>query len=173
MGCGPSSGCAEVLNSRWSTWLGIPAGAIGALDYLVMFAATLFVGAGRSASVRGRAWAVLVVTAVAAAGAAIWFVFLQFEVLGDWCKYCLTVHACGLVAAGLVFWRVPAVLRGTRLSVAGLVGLAAVCALVFGQLLVPPKSYQIQTSRGPTSSASSSVTRPSAGSGRHSPYGAL
>src|SRR5579864_7075161 len=117
MGCGPSSGCAEVLNSRWSTWLGIPAGAIGALDYLVMFAATLFVGAGRSASVRGRAWAVLVVTAVAAAGAAIWFVFLQFEVLGDWCKYCLTVHACGLVAAGLVFWRVPAVLRGTRPSV--------------------------------------------------------
>jgi len=40
-GCGPTSGCSAVLQSRWAYWLNIPVSAPAVLVYLALFGATI------------------------------------------------------------------------------------------------------------------------------------
>jgi uncharacterized membrane protein len=129
-GCGEGSACDDVLTSRWSTWLGIPVSAMAAAVYLAVLVASFGAPLFR--------WRALAVLATVAAGAAIWFVALQVGPMHQFCPYCMAVHACGLLLAGLVAvgWRMlderPA--RAGRLVAVGLLGPAM---LIGGQLLVP------------------------------------
>jgi uncharacterized membrane protein len=155
-GCGPESGCDEVLSSRWGYWLGVPV-SLGALPiYALVLAATFALARTRSLVTPRRAWLVLAFAAVAISGAALWFVGVQGIVLHKFCPYCMTAHVCGLVLAGLIVSRLPGVVGrhrpasgpGPRLSPAAaggafLCGLAAVALLAAGQLLHHPRTFEV------------------------------
>lgn len=157
-GCGPGSGCAEVLRSGWSRWLGVPVAGPATVVYAVLLAATLHVGRTQPTGRRRIAWMVLLIGAATAAGAATWFVIVQAAWLGAWCRYCLLVHGSGLALAALVAWAAPV---GRRRILAGdppdpmliappvatllvLVGLLPVGALAAGQLLWPEPTTRVQ-----------------------------
>ena len=46
-GCGPESGCGDVLSSRWSSWLGVPVSLLALPLYLVLIVSALRVGKDR------------------------------------------------------------------------------------------------------------------------------
>jgi uncharacterized membrane protein len=144
-GCGPDSGCEQVLDSRWGRWLGLPVSAAAVAAYLAMFLATFAAGSQRPAFVRRRAWLAMLALSLAAGGAAAWFLFVQFAWLSAVCPYCLAVHACGLLILALVLWVIvttrhrEAVLGapGARAAMVGL-AMVAVAALVAGQMFTDP-----------------------------------
>src|SRR5207248_2595280 len=94
-GCGPSSGCEEVLASRWSRWFGVPVSGLAVATYLgIAGVAGLLLR--WSPARRPLLAAALLGLGLAAGGAAGWFTYLQFGRLGQLCQYCIGVHACGL-----------------------------------------------------------------------------
>jgi uncharacterized membrane protein len=101
-GCGEGSGCEQVLQTRWSTWFGLPVsvGAVG--TYVAIFILTFFISEDRP-----KAWVMLVFLTVLASLSAIWFIALQVFVIHAYCKYCDVVHACGLVLTFLVLKNLP------------------------------------------------------------------
>ncbi|MCX6906181.1 MAG: vitamin K epoxide reductase family protein [Verrucomicrobia bacterium] len=106
-GCGAGSGCDKVLQSRWAYWLGIPVSLPAVLVYLGLLAATLFAQKRPSWADQQRAWAVMIILSVVIAGAATWFIGLQAFVIKSFCKFCMTAHTCGLIAAVLCLKNVP------------------------------------------------------------------
>jgi protein-disulfide isomerase len=85
IGCGGGSPCEQVLNSRWSTIGGIlPVSGLAEGAYLAML---VLVGA--------------------AAGSALWFIFVQKWLVGAFCPYCMATHITGLLLAALVIWQAP------------------------------------------------------------------
>jgi uncharacterized membrane protein len=114
VGCDPGAGfdCEHVLNSRWSTLMGVvPVSLPAVLVYFGMFVCSLVVGMGISPAARRRAWLGLLLVATLAATASVWFVGLQLFSVGHICIYCMTVHACGLVAAATIFYLAPLTLE--------------------------------------------------------------
>jgi len=151
-GCGADSGCNNVLQSRWAYWLGIPVSLPALLVYLGLLGATFAVEPRPAPADPRRAWMAVIVLAVVVAGAAAWFVGLQVFVLRAFCKFCMTAHTCGLVAAIICLKHVPLgaapakprwadkdagffLPRRVFARLAGL-GLAGVAVLVAGQSLV-------------------------------------
>lgn len=103
MGCGPGSGCDEVLGSRWSLWLGLPVSLFALGFYVLLAVCILAIQSGRMDGAKWLPW--LTAGAWAAGIAILWFVFIQAAVIGSFCVYCLTDHALGLLAiAGLVLY---------------------------------------------------------------------
>lgn len=90
--------CDTVLTSPWSRLLGLPVAALGAAVYLAI---AVLVWPAASAG-RGAATNTLVALATAALGAGIWFTAVQWFGVQSFCPYCLVVHGCGLLVAGLV-----------------------------------------------------------------------
>ena len=134
-GCGPGSGCAEVLASRWSRVLGVKSAMLAFFTYALLVAATWPVGGLAGWQLRARP-AVRQALAAAIVGAAAWFMYLQAVELGAFCKWCTTAHALGTAAAVLTFVRDA---RAGRLSAAGVaVGLAGAVALAAVQVMNPP-----------------------------------
>lgn len=173
VGCGASSSCEQVLNSRWSTWLGLPVSAAGAAVYLLLLVSTFLLGLGTSPAWRRRAWKGMALTSALAALAAIWFISVQFEAVGSLCKYCLAIHCCGVIAAGLVWTAIPIGRREASLLnpnnpaelshktlLSGLaVASIATGVLIAGQILFPAKTYKIFSDPFPMRD-SLSTTRP-------------
>ena len=158
IGCGAEGGCQQMLSSRWSKWLGVPVASLGAADYLIVLLAALTIGPGTARATRCLAWKTLLISTSAAAGAAIWFIVLQLAAVRSLCTYCLAIHGCGLLAAMLVLGGTPvnggesvirwrnsagAPIRFVSLMLAGLV---PVGLLIAGQVLLPSRSYRIETS---------------------------
>jgi uncharacterized membrane protein/protein-disulfide isomerase len=161
-GCGPDSGCARVLASRWSRWFDVPVGAPAALLYLGVVVAALVAWRAELPSRRRGAWAALLILSTMAAGAAAWFLALQFAVLRAFCPWCLALHACGLVVFALAWTGRPRRARtfgdiagapapgpgataGDAPRPAGLVlaGLLGVGVLVAGQWMSRPAKKQM------------------------------
>jgi len=151
-GCGPTSGCSAVLQSRWAYWLNIPVSAPAVLVYLALFGATILLQKNTAPDDQRGSWAAIIILSVIVAGSAFWFVSLQVFVIQSFCKYCLTAHACGIAAALICLFHIPYATdpdtpmwtpgsgkRGVpRRAVLSLVviGLAGVAVLAAGQLLV-------------------------------------
>jgi uncharacterized membrane protein/protein-disulfide isomerase len=106
-GCGHGSGCDEVLNSRWSQIFGLPVSGLAVAVYLGVLTSLAPLRFATSPPQIRRAWIALSVLATALAGAAVWFVGLQFLVLKAICLWCLAEHAIGLLIAAIVFARSP------------------------------------------------------------------
>ena len=154
-GCGPTSGCGQVLQNPWAYWLDIPVSVPALLVYLALLGTTVLLQKRPAPDEERGAWAATIALAVIVAGAALWFVGLQIFVIKAYCKFCMIAHACGLAAALLCLWHIPLArdpatpmwaagsgLRGVpRAGVASVaaIGLAGVMALAGGQLLVPRK----------------------------------
>ncbi len=158
--------CDTVLVSRWSKWFGVPVAAFGTVAYLGIIAAA-WPAAARPQS---GAMSLLLALSLAATGAACWFVGLQLFELQSFCFYCMLVHTCGLLIAGLALTiyftadpyanegqpravvgmsasQIPSVManRGTDEPVVGppfaaLLAAIGVALLVAGQLLGPDSS---------------------------------
>lgn len=151
-GCGVESGCNAVLQSRWAYWLGLPVSLPALLVYVALFGATILLRKNTAPDEERGSWAAITILSVIVAGSAFWFVSLQAFVIQSFCKYCLTAHACGFVAAVLCLTHIPyAADPATPMWTAGsgkrgvprravlslvLVGLAGVAALAAGQVLV-------------------------------------
>ncbi len=162
-GCGPESGCGKVLQSRWAYWLDIPVSLPALLVYLALMGATILLQKRPGPDDERGSWAAIIALSVIVAGAALWFVGLQVFVLKAFCKFCMTAHACGFIAAMLCLKHVPlardpatpmwATGSGKRgVPRAGLayltaIGLAGVVVLAGGQLLLPKKLNVIKDLR--------------------------
>src|ERR1019366_7522347 len=119
-GCGPESGCDKVLHSRWAYWLDIPVSVPALLVYLALLVATVLLRKRPAPDDERGSWAAIIALSVIVAGAALWFVGLQVFVLKAFCKFCMTAHACGFVAALLCLRKIPLALDpDTPMWVAG------------------------------------------------------
>lgn len=157
-GCGPGSGCDQVLHSRWAYWLGIPVSALALLSHGGFLAGTLLATHCNGGFRRNAGRVVVVMTGVMIVGAAIWFIAVQFIAIKAICPFCLSAHLLGTVAvvvfaAGRVRKRVrqpepaadgkPDQGTATRLKPAA-VGVLGVAVLIAGQLSFVPKTYLIK-----------------------------
>ena len=97
--------CQYVLSSKWAWWLGIPVSILGLLTYTMIFAFSWPVAARKGQRFQFIAWCAILVFALAAAGAALWFLFLQVYKLHTFCRYCMATHACGIAIGALMIWQ--------------------------------------------------------------------
>lgn len=108
IGCGGGSPCDEVLNSRWSAIGGVvPVSGLAAGAYLAMLLASFFIGPATAAPERRVAWSAMLILVGAAAGSAVWFIFVQERFVGAFCPYCMATHITGLLLAALVIRKAP------------------------------------------------------------------
>jgi uncharacterized membrane protein len=141
-GCSKGSGCDAATRGRWSKWGSVPVAAFGAAVYFLMALAALAELNSTPSWYHQAATSALLILAMMAIGAAIWFIALQVFVIRRLCLYCLIVHACGLVAAALALSHAPwrnSPAFPLELAIAG-VGTAI---LIIGQLLLAPKTYAV------------------------------
>ena len=146
-GCGPDSNCHRVLNSRWSSWFGIPVSLFATATYLILFVTSFQIGTAGDSKQESLAGKVTLASAVVVLGAAIWFAALQFFVIQSVCPFCMAAHDCGATAV--------LILLGARGSLAHLrpglnqapimAGFTLLALLTGGQLLYRPATFVIQT----------------------------
>jgi uncharacterized membrane protein len=139
-GCGSGSGCAQVLASKWSRWLGVPVSLLASLMYLAVLAA-LPAAWSRNATRQRVGWFALTCAAAGIVGSASWFTYLQLFELHAVCPYCMAGHALGLALAGVLLCRAPRRrLAAVALGLAGVAVIAVVqinTAAVVGTLGTP------------------------------------
>ena len=167
-GCGPESDCDEVLSSRWGYWLGVPVSLGACLIYGLVLGTTFALSPAKATAVRRNAWRILIFAAVVILGAALWFVGVQWGILHKFCPYCMTAHACGSLLACLILFRLSQMIRSARATRAGspkavmtsgeagkvfVGGLAAVMALVAGQVLHQPRTFEVSPPAPPEPAA--------------------
>jgi len=91
-GCGGGSGCANVLGSKWSMVFGvIPVSVLSSLVYLGILVSLCMRSVTLSWFRQLAAWVII--------GSAVWFTILQILVINSFCKYCMTMHAVGVLLA--------------------------------------------------------------------------
>src|SRR5207247_1094928 len=112
---------------------------------------------GTPAVAQRKAWARLVLAALLAVGATVWFVGLQVFAVQAVCPYCMVTHGSGFVAALLVLINAPLRLPPEKpwqlgqqvflppraFKRAVLITLGALAGLVIGQLIHQPKGYRV------------------------------
>lgn len=145
VGCGAGSGCDAALNSRWSKWMGIPVSIPAAAVYFFLFVCAILVDPAFEPRTRRMAWRGIAFFAAIAAGAAVWFIFVQKIFVGSFCPWCSSAHLCGLVIAVLLILSSRAQMdtqsvaprkrgRPRRLWPVALLAFPFVAALVAGQI---------------------------------------
>jgi uncharacterized membrane protein len=161
-GCGPDSGCDAVIRSRWGYWLGVPVTLPGLMVYSVMLAASFAVKPSRRLETRLLAWKIMLISAVAISGAAVWFTLLQLLVIQRICYFCIAAHACGLVSSGIALrlapLRTPLETKRERKAESAFpphliwktigLGAALVVLLAAGQTLHEEKRFVVRESGG-------------------------
>ena len=95
--CAGSSGCFEVLGSRYAKIGSIPVALFGSIAYFAAFSFATFTAFG---SKRARTFFSLTVCAMFAA--TLWFLFVQAFLLHAYCRYCLFSAAIIFFLTGIV-----------------------------------------------------------------------
>ena len=83
--CSIVHGCEQVTTSRYSMIFGVPVALLGSLYYVTLFILTI-------AYLDSKKLSLLTVASYLTFfgfAASIWFVYLQWHVIGAWCVYCL------------------------------------------------------------------------------------
>ena len=100
VGCGAGGGCDSVMGSRWAWFLGgVPVSLPAAAVYALLGLCVLFLG---EASLDRLLWKLMPLLGGCIVGAAIWFIWLQADVLHAFCFYCSLLHLLGCITAALV-----------------------------------------------------------------------
>jgi uncharacterized membrane protein len=95
--CVASSGCSEVLRSKWASIGGVPLASLGGIAYFTAFSsATLAAFAYR------RAETILNLVVAVMFLATLGLLYVQARVLHNFCDYCLLSAALVFLLAGLV-----------------------------------------------------------------------
>jgi uncharacterized membrane protein len=105
LACG-TGGCETVQLSRWSTFLGLPVAAWGAVYYGVVFALALVGVQDRWAESRRLSLATVVVTGWGVVFSA-WLTYLELFVIHAICRWCVVSAVLAVLLFGLVLsdWR--------------------------------------------------------------------
>jgi uncharacterized membrane protein len=98
--CGGSTGCFQVLGSRYARIGPVPISALGALAYFSAFTLATFAAFGYERAKRFFSW---VVTAMFLT--TLWLLFVQAFLLHAFCRYCLFSAALIFLLTGLVIAR--------------------------------------------------------------------
>lgn len=106
-GCGEGSGCNKVLQSRWAYWLGIPVSIPASLAYLSLVAVTFGFSSRYGVSHERWFWGYSWILSIVISLAAVWFFGLQAIVIHAFCKFCLAVHACAVLASAILLAKAP------------------------------------------------------------------
>jgi uncharacterized membrane protein len=151
-GCGPGSGCNQVLSSRWAYWFGLPVSVPAFLSYLALLALITIPDQRQPAAGPKLRWQAIVCLSVLVLFAAVYFVLLQIVIVKAWCKFCLATHASATAggaallmttiqpsATGQTSGGIRLKLRESLVSVLGAV--LALIILVTGQLAVKKRLY--------------------------------
>jgi uncharacterized membrane protein len=97
-GCGPESGCGQILNSRWSVAGGVSVSLLGAGVY-----ALLLISALRRGTVppwqRQAEW----VASGLVLGGALWFTIVQAFILHAFCPWCSAAHLLASAGVGALW----------------------------------------------------------------------
>lgn len=144
-GCGSGQvfDCSHVLQSKWSSVLGMPVGLPATGLYLAVLASLATITFATSKRTQQIAGTVVATCAFAAAFAALWFISLQLFVVEHLCGYCLAAHACGLVLAALVIGNYS--LGKSKSLTLALLSFLSVGAMATSQVLAaPPQTFQIE-----------------------------
>jgi uncharacterized membrane protein len=94
--CIASSGCQDVLSSKYAAIGPVPLAALGALAYFIAFSAALLAAFGYAKYRSYFAWLVGMMFA-----ATIWLLYLQAFVLHAFCDYCLFSAGVTAVLTGI------------------------------------------------------------------------
>lgn len=126
VGCGDGTGCADVLTSLWSQVFGLPVAILGAIVYILLYAALLW------EKPRGLAICYGLI-----AGAAVWLIFVQAVILRQFCPWCMAAHGVGflIVIVGLSREKFD-----EPLILSFLIGIVVSLCLPLGQLYGPAPS---------------------------------
>jgi uncharacterized membrane protein len=163
-GCGEGSGCDAVLQTKWSSWFGIPVSFGALIVYGAIFILTFLVSAEKPLT-----WLVLVFLSILASASGLWFIGLQTFLIKSYCIYCTAVHLCGILITILVLRTIPIQeepagkkkkatvplgVPARKLFYAGLLGTLSVVLLAAGQLKSgSTSSTQIPQNDSPVSSS--------------------
>jgi len=177
LGCGPESGCADVLNSRWAYWFGIPVSLFGLGAYALLLVVSFRIAESQPTAARRQGWIMNWLGSVPVLGGALWFTLLQIAVINSFCPWCLAAHGSASVAALLLLTAPqgaaqPAnagrgkgkgkgrkgaspdgVLKEGQALRLALAGVAGVGIVVAGQVLHKPKTFAVSQAEGPTTVA--------------------
>ncbi len=146
-GCGGGSifDCGHVLHSKWSKAAGIPVSVFAFFTHAALIGslfATISQGVGNLT--RTLATYVVLVAAIAASLAALYFISLQVFVLKHLCSYCMAAHACGLIVGAMAVWKLPVSIgRKKALAAVSLAGIAVLASIQISSA-EPPK-FKIDT----------------------------
>ena len=139
-GCGPDSGCDQVLTSSWAYWLGIPVSLPGLGLYAAFLISTFSLKPGNLDKAR-RALNAQTLCAFSVIAAAIWFVGIQAVKIKAFCPYCCTAHGLATFASILFLAKANGV--GSKLSVrlnyagGAVVGAGLVAVIAAIQIAIP------------------------------------
>ncbi len=135
--------CNSVLQSRWSTWMGIPVSGLAAASYFV-FLTGLLSAELIAPTRRTMAWMLVSVVGFSACLAAIWFISLQVFVIKHFCVYCMFAHCCGICIGMGLLMRRPLGWKGIGYSVS--LAFAGIVVLAAGQVFAEEKeSFELIT----------------------------
>ncbi|MDC0325422.1 thioredoxin domain-containing protein [bacterium] len=139
-GCGPDSGCDQVLSSSWAYWLGIPVSLPGLGLYAAFLISTFSLKKNNLQKAR-RSLNAQTLCAFSVIAAAIWFVGVQAFAIKAFCPYCCTAHALATCASILFLVKANSV--GSKLSVklnfagGAAVGIGLVAVIAAIQIAIP------------------------------------
>ena len=146
-GCGGGSifDCGHVLHSKWSKAAGIPVSVFAFATHLVLISGLFVTLSSRFGNAaRTLAKCVVMIAAIAASLAALYFISLQIFVLEHLCSYCMGAHTCGLIVGSVAIWKVPlSIGLKKKLASVSLLGISALAAIQIASA-EPPK-FKIDT----------------------------
>ncbi len=140
IGCSAGTGCNEVLGSRWSFLFGsIPVSGLAVICYMAL-TVCLLCRHGFKDDPQFSKWLDRGILALAGAisGSAIWFIWLQKNMIRAFCPYCMTAHICGIILSVILMLRSRE--RAISRTTCFLCGIAVAGALAGIQLLTTPRT---------------------------------
>lgn len=161
VGCGPESGCGQVLTSRWSRLMGMPVSMLGAGMYAALLVVSLRIKRDSIIQQRiVRAGAVLVL------GGALWFTIVQAFILKSFCPWCCTTHLLASAGALVLLYAFRRSADSPDVPAPGMPAFALPAAAVVGMIVL--QSFSPEPERIVQNKLSHSVVE--AASGRLSLY---
>ena len=105
IGCSQGSHCSAVLGSKWSFLFGIiPVSALAA-GVLIAFLICLTLHKNCDLELQFFLNRILLILSGAVTGSAVWFIWLQSQMIRSFCPYCMTAHILGIIISILtVIW---------------------------------------------------------------------
>ncbi|MFK7910522.1 MAG: vitamin K epoxide reductase family protein [Akkermansiaceae bacterium] len=98
VGCSAGASCYEVINSSWSSVLGVSVLIPGVSLYLLLVACTLFAGKQVLLQRVGLLVSWLIILA------AVWFGVVQIFILKAFCPWCCTIHLLAAAGGAVNLW---------------------------------------------------------------------